>query len=78
LFTTYNNTFSTNRVIRLNTDGSPDNTFNVGTGFNDTIHSLKVLSNNKIILGGQFTSYNGTLVDRIIRLNSNGTEDLCP
>jgi uncharacterized delta-60 repeat protein len=78
MFTTYNNTFSTNRVIRLNTDGSPDNTFNVGTGFNDTIHSLKVLSNNKIILGGQFTSYNGTLVDRIIRLNSNGTEDLCP
>jgi hypothetical protein len=39
-FTSYNGT-SVNRVIRLNTDGSVDNTFSIGTGFNNYISDIK-------------------------------------
>jgi uncharacterized delta-60 repeat protein len=73
-FTSYNGTTS-NRIIRLNSDGSIDNTFNIGTGFDSTIITIKVQSDEKILVGGVFTSYNGTSINRIIRLNSDGSID---
>jgi uncharacterized delta-60 repeat protein len=74
LFTSYNGTTS-NRIIRLNSDGSIDNTFITGTGFNNTIQIIQIQSNGKILIGGAFTSYNGTTSNRIIRLNSDGSID---
>lgn len=47
-------------LARLNADGTLDLTFNVGTGANSAISELAVLPNNKIIIVGDFTSYNGT------------------
>jgi uncharacterized delta-60 repeat protein len=73
-FTTYNGS-TANRIIRLNTDGSIDNTFTTGTGFNDSVRSSELQSDDKIIVAGLFTSYNGTSYTRLIRLNSNGTID---
>jgi uncharacterized delta-60 repeat protein len=73
-FTTYNGT-SINRIARLNSDGSIDATFNVGTGASFTVNSTAVQSDGKIIVGGGFTLYNGTPKNAIIRLNSNGTLD---
>ena len=73
-FTSYNGTTS-NRIIRLNTDGSIDNTFSIGSGFNDRVASIIIQSNGKIIVGGNFTSYNGVSSLRIIRLNSDGSKD---
>ena len=73
-FTTYNGT-SINRIIRLNTDGSIDTSFNVGTGFNNACYIGKLDSNGKLYVGGFFTSYNGTGANRIIRLNSDGSID---
>lgn len=73
-FTSYNGT-SINRMIRLNTNGSIDNTFDVGTGFNDIVFDIKILPDNKIIVGGQFTTYQGVNANRIIKLNSNGNKD---
>jgi uncharacterized delta-60 repeat protein len=73
-FTSYNGT-SINRIIRLNSDGSIDNTFNSGTGFNSTTYIGKLDSNGKLYVGGFFTSYNGTGANRIIRLNSDGSID---
>ena len=74
LFTSYNGTTS-NRIIRLNSDGIIDNTFNIGTGFNFNVNTLQIQSDGKILAGGTFSSYNGTTINRIIRLNSDGSID---
>ena len=74
-FTSYNGTAGVNRIARLNNNGSLDTTFNIGTGFNNTVSSLAVQSDGKILVGGQFGTYNGSTVNRIARLNNNGILD---
>jgi uncharacterized delta-60 repeat protein len=71
---TYNGTVA-NRIIRLNPDGTVDTDFNFGTGFSQTVESIKIDSNGKIYVVGQFTLYNGVGATRIIRLNPDGTVD---
>ena len=74
-FTTYSGSSST-RIVRINTDGTRDTTFNVGTGFDNIVNSLTILPNGKIAAGGFFTSYSGsTLVNKIAILNISGTLD---
>jgi uncharacterized delta-60 repeat protein len=73
-FNSYNGV-SSNRIIRLNPDGSRDNTFNIGTGFNGGITSLRIQTDGKILAGGQYSSYNGLTANRIIRLNPDGSRD---
>ena len=73
-FTTYNGT-AANKIIRLNANGSVDNTFVYGTGFDDSVYSITTQSDGKILVGGGFTTYNGTAANRIIRLNTNGSVD---
>jgi len=73
-FTTYNGT-SINRIARLNTDGTLDNTFNPGTGVSGTVRSLLIQPDGKIIIGGSFTSYNGTAINHLVRINADGSID---
>jgi uncharacterized delta-60 repeat protein len=73
-FTSYSGTTS-NRIIRLNTDGTIDNTFTIGTGFSSTVSRITIQPDDKILVGGIFTSYNGTTSSCIIRLNTDGTID---
>ena len=73
-FITYNG-IATNRIARLNTDGTLDISFNLGTGANGTVRSISILNDGKIIIGGDFTSYNGTAKSHIARLNTDGTLD---
>ncbi len=73
-FTAFN-CLNENRIIRINSNGTKDSSFNTGTGFNQKVHALEILSNGKVLVGGTFTQYNGTSVNRIIRLNPNGTID---
>jgi uncharacterized delta-60 repeat protein len=73
-FTSYNGT-TRNRVARLNSDGTIDTSFNPGNGANGLIRSVNIQPDGKIIIGGNFTSYNGTAIYRIARLNTNGTLD---
>jgi uncharacterized delta-60 repeat protein len=73
-FTRYNQVMA-NRIVRLNTNGTVDTTFKSGTGANNSIRALKVLPNNKIIIGGDFTIYNGKAINRIARLNADGSLD---
>jgi hypothetical protein len=47
----------------------------IGTGANGIINRIVELSNGKFIIGGSFTSYNGTNAKGICRLNSNGSID---
>ncbi|MBW8049229.1 MAG: T9SS type A sorting domain-containing protein [Cytophagales bacterium] len=49
-------------------DGTLDGTFNPGTGANDYVDATSIQSDGKIIIGGRFTSYNGTGRNRIARL----------
>jgi uncharacterized delta-60 repeat protein len=74
VFTTFKGK-SFNRLIRLNPDGSIDNTFNIGAGFNDYVRHVKLQSNGKILVCGDFTTYNGVSKSRIVRLNSDGSID---
>ena len=73
-FTSYNGT-TQNNITRLNADGTRDTGFTIGTGFNDNVYAIVLQSDGKILVGGEFTSYNGTAVNRIIRLNADGTRD---
>jgi uncharacterized delta-60 repeat protein len=73
-FTTYSGV-SRNRIIRLNSDGTVDSTFNIGTGFNNPVIKIALQSDGKILVGGTYTSYSGATINRIIRLNTDGTRD---
>lgn len=78
-FTSWNGVTGINRMVRLNSDGTRDTTFssNMGTGFNATIQTqaMDVQSDNKVLAAGNFTSFNGISVNKIVRLNSDGTLD---
>ena len=73
-FTSYNGTIS-NRLIRLNTDGTVDTSFNVSAGFDATVRVIEVQTDGKILVGGDFTTFNGATKRGLVRLNSNGTID---
>lgn len=60
---------------RVNADGSPDGTFDPGSGFSALPYSLLIQPDGKIIAIGGFNSYNGTSPGKIIRINSDGTRD---
>jgi uncharacterized delta-60 repeat protein len=71
------NSVTVNRIVRLNSDGTRDTTFttNTGTASNGIVYAIAVQSDGKIILGGLLTTWNGVTVNRIVRLNSDGTRD---
>ncbi len=75
MFTSYNGT-SSNRVIRLNPDGSRDTSFDVGSGLNNFIYDLVIQDDGRIVAGGDFSNYNGTSSNRVIRLNPDGSRDV--
>ena len=70
-----NNCNTANRIIRLNSDGSRDLTFNTGDAFDSNVYSIVVQPDGKILVGGRFVTYNGNDAYYIIRLNSNGSID---
>lgn len=73
-FTNYNG-FTANKIIRINNDGSVDNTFITGIGLNDMVSSIALQTDGKILIAGHFTNYNNNSVNRIVRLNSDGSLD---
>jgi uncharacterized delta-60 repeat protein len=73
-FTNYNG-FTANKIIRINNDGSVDNTFITGIGLNDMVSSIALQTDGKILIAGHFTNYNNNNVNRIVRLNSDGSLD---
>lgn len=64
-----------NRLARLLPDGNIDNTFNIGSGANGTVSMVQVQPDGKIIVGGQFSSFNGVTKKRLVRLNPDGSID---
>jgi uncharacterized delta-60 repeat protein len=74
-FTTYKG-LTNNYIIRLNTDGTKDLTFDNSVGFNSQVDTIAIQSDGKILCGGFLTTYKGVSANRIIRLNSDGSKDL--
>lgn len=62
-------------LARLLPTGQVDLTFNPGSGPNGWLNAITVLRNGQVVIGGNFTAYNGTAVGRIARINPNGTLD---
>lgn len=74
-FLNYNGT-ARKYIARLNYDGSLDTSFvPAGTGLQSAVTSVAIQGDGKIIVGGDFTDYNGTPQWRIARLNSDGSLD---
>jgi uncharacterized delta-60 repeat protein len=61
-------------IVRLNTDGTLDE-FNCFPGANSDIYLVKVLSDDRILIGGYFGSYDGTSSGYIALLDSDGGVD---
>jgi uncharacterized delta-60 repeat protein len=74
-FTTFNG-ISKNRIVRLNADGSTDNSFVIGTGADGIIECVTLQNDGKILIGGQFTKYNGVDRKYLARLNPDGSLDM--
>ena len=56
--------------------GDIDPAFNAGgSGADSAVYALAVQPDGKIVIGGDFTSYNGGGAKRVIRLNADGTRD---
>ena len=81
-FTTYENV-SANGLIRLNDDGSRDLVFDVGDGFSDPnnvfpfskVSSVVEDVSLDVFVGGGFTRYDGSVVNGIVRLDTDGSLD---
>lgn len=62
-------------IVRLNSNGSLDNTFNSGSGFDSFVSDMVQQPDGKLIIAGAFQNYNGVGANYIIRLNQDGTLD---
>lgn len=73
-FTEYNGA-SANQIVRLNSDGSLDNSFSTGAGFNNYVQTIALQPDGKLLVGGRFTEYNGQPQAFCVRLNADGSKD---
>jgi len=67
-----------NAITRLNAHGNLDTSFDPGEAIGGTtpvVYSVAVESEGKVVIGGAFTSVNGTTRNRIGRLNDDGNLD---
>ncbi len=80
-FTYFNSTNSTscNGIARLNADGSLDASFNPGTGVTGSqitgVGTTALQPDGKVIIGGDFTFFNGASRNYIARLSADGSLD---
>ena len=76
-FTTYNGR-PANKLVRLNADGTMDQTFVTGTGFDNTVLTIVPVGDGtgNIYVGGAFTFYKNIQAMKIVRLAPDGSVDL--
>jgi uncharacterized delta-60 repeat protein len=73
-FTRYNGV-ARGRVARLNADGTLDTDFDPGSGANAGVRAIQVQADGKILLAGEFGTYDGTGVGRVVRVETSGAMD---
>ena len=69
------NGVSRSNLARVNADGSLDTSFNPGSGLDTAPKKIVVQADGKILLGGNFTGFNGTARIALVRLNTDGSLD---
>jgi uncharacterized delta-60 repeat protein len=69
------NNFLHRSIVRLNPNGSVDESFASTTNQNATVNDIEFASDGKILIAGGFTNYNGTTTSLIAKLNADGTVD---
>jgi uncharacterized delta-60 repeat protein len=74
LFTTFNGSPRGN-LVRLLSTGAVDPTFNTTVGANFSVSAIAIQSDGRVLIGGNFSSYNGTSVNCIVRLTQDGSLD---
>jgi uncharacterized delta-60 repeat protein len=62
-------------LVRLNSDGSLDTSFPAGSGPNNAVYFIAPQAEDTLLVGGDFTSFNGTNISRIARLQMDGSLD---
>ncbi|MDB6029458.1 MAG: hypothetical protein JWM68_5681 [Verrucomicrobiales bacterium] len=73
-FTNFNGT-RVSGLARLNTNGTLDGTFSMGSGLSTWGRSIQVLTNNQILVTGWFDNYNNSSHNRMALINPNGSPD---
>jgi len=76
-FTNYSD-FVRNKIVRIYQDGTLDSSFDPGSGFSGILSSvkdLKIQQDGKILVAGNFTSFNGNNISGLVRLNQDGSLD---
>ena len=62
-------------IIRVNANGLYDNTLVTGVGFDFNPNCIAIQTDQKLLVGGGFTSYKGSTCAYAIRIASNGNVD---
>ncbi len=65
------------RLVRLESNGDRDETFDIGTGFTGTVRVIAFDPDGAIVVGGDFTDYDyeGDTMVRLARLDTDGRFD---
>ena len=71
------NGLASNFVARINSDGTVDTGFNIGSGMDSTVWSIAPATDGSgdVYVGGDFTTVNTIASNRVVRMNSDGTVD---
>jgi len=56
--------------------GGLDLTFDPGQGVDNQVYAIAAQNDGRIVIAGDFTTFNGLPQTNIVRLNTNGTRDV--
>jgi uncharacterized delta-60 repeat protein len=74
-FTTFN-WENRSRLARLNPDGSLDSSFDPGAGPEKSVSALALQPDGRMVVGGQFFTFNGLPRNYVARLQTDGSLDM--
>lgn len=62
-----------NRLVRLNKDGTIDETFRVGSGPDKRVQKVLLMPDGSYLIAGAFNNYNGSEVRKVAAVGKDGT-----
>lgn len=62
-------------IVRLMPDGSLDHSFDPGSGANGAVHTVSILQNGGLLVGGAFSTFNTVIRNNLARLQADGSLD---
>jgi uncharacterized delta-60 repeat protein len=71
----YNSDLNRNIIGKYNYNGSIDSSFFYGSGVNGVVSCITIDNLNRLILAGNFTTYNNQTYNRLVRIEPNGYID---